>query len=96
MLFNKPMSLKHYKTGTKLYTAELTDTGKDVFVLGKMEVRAPAEYVIAYYMCHAVQFTLRDENGVVKCGRSHGSRGGWYRKESEGSLPSQRALYLLE
>ena len=28
VLFAKPMSLKHYKTGTKLYTAELTDTGK--------------------------------------------------------------------
>ena len=37
---------------------------------------------------------VRDDNGVVKCGRSHGSRGRWYRKESEG--PSQRSLYLLE
>ena len=35
-LFNKPASLKHYKTGTKLFTAELTDKG-EVFARMKME-----------------------------------------------------------
>ena len=39
---------------------------------------------------------VRDENGVVKRSRSHGSRESWYRKESEGRLLSQRPRYLLE
>ena len=62
-LFNKPASLKHYKTGTKLFTAELTDKG-EVFARMKMEVRAPAEQVLAYYMGHAEQFTNQDEDGT--------------------------------
>ena len=62
MLFNKPASLKHYKTGTKLYTAQITDMGK-VFARSEMEVRTTAEQVLAYYMAHAGQFTNQDEDG---------------------------------
>jgi len=61
-LFNKQASLKHYKTGTKLYTAQITDMGK-VFARSEMEVRTTAEQVLAYYMAHAGQFTNQDEDG---------------------------------
>jgi hypothetical protein len=54
--FDAPTSFKKYKTGTKLYKAEVTDAGKDVFVRMEFEVRAPVEQVLAYYMGHALQF----------------------------------------
>jgi len=60
--FNKPVSLKNYKAGTKLYTAQLSGKAKQVFVRVQMEVRAPAEHVIAYYMAIAEQFTNHDNS----------------------------------
>ncbi|GMI41992.1 hypothetical protein TeGR_g8254 [Tetraparma gracilis] len=45
--FNTPTSYKRFKTGTKMYTAEITDTGKTVFVRAEMQVRAPAEQIVA-------------------------------------------------
>ena len=64
VLFNEPASLKHYKTGTKLYTAQLTDKGEG-FLRLQSEVKAPAEHVIAYYMANAVQFNNRDDSFVT-------------------------------
>ncbi|GMI35155.1 hypothetical protein TeGR_g11424 [Tetraparma gracilis] len=54
--FDAPTSFKKYKAGTKLYEAEITDAGKDVFVRMGFEVRAPAEQVLAYYMAHCMEF----------------------------------------
>jgi len=62
--FNKPASLKHYKTGTKLYTAQIMDKG-EVFCRMQMAVRTTAEQVLAYYMCHAEQFTLSQEGNSL-------------------------------
>jgi hypothetical protein len=38
-------SLRKYKTGTKLYTCQITDTGSGVDVRAEMEVHAPVEQV---------------------------------------------------
>ena len=40
-------SLRKYKTGTKLYTCQLVDTGSGVDVRAEMEMRAPVEQVRA-------------------------------------------------
>ena len=45
--FNAQTSYKRFKTGTKMYTAEITDTGKTVFVRAEMQVRVPAEQIVA-------------------------------------------------
>ena len=66
--FNKPVSLNKHKTGTKLYTAQLSGKAKQVFVRIQMEVRAPAEHVIAYYMAIAEQFTNHDHSFPITIG----------------------------
>jgi hypothetical protein len=38
-------SLRKFKTGTKLYTCQLADTGSGVDVRAEMEIRAPVEQV---------------------------------------------------
>jgi hypothetical protein len=38
-------SLRQYKTGTKLYTCQLANTGSGVDVRAEMEIRAPVEQV---------------------------------------------------
>ena len=37
--------LRKYKTGTKLYTCQLADTGSGLDVRAEMEIRAPVEQV---------------------------------------------------
>ncbi|GMI25157.1 hypothetical protein TeGR_g8236, partial [Tetraparma gracilis] len=44
--------LRRYKTGTKLFTCQLADTGRGVDVRAEMEIRAPVEQVLGYFMGH--------------------------------------------
>ncbi|GMI28031.1 hypothetical protein TeGR_g12097 [Tetraparma gracilis] len=57
-------SLKKYKTGTKLYTCEIADTGSGKKVRGRLEVRGPLEQVVAYWMGHISKYSNhgRSEN----------------------------------
>ncbi|GMI42501.1 hypothetical protein TeGR_g225 [Tetraparma gracilis] len=57
--------LRKYKTGTKLYTCQLADTGSRVDVRAEMEIRAPVEQVLGYYMGHVSQFN-KHENDATK------------------------------
>jgi hypothetical protein len=44
------VALRSYRTGTKLYSCELADTGSGLDVRGKMVVGAPVEQVVGYWM----------------------------------------------
>ncbi|GMI39863.1 hypothetical protein TeGR_g2686 [Tetraparma gracilis] len=57
--FNKPSSLKKYKTGTKLYSAKITDKG-EVRERLEVAVRAPPEQIVSYYMGNTHQFAKRN------------------------------------
>ncbi|GMI23643.1 hypothetical protein TeGR_g10659 [Tetraparma gracilis] len=59
--FNKPSSLKKYKTGTKLYDAEITDKG-EIRAHMTLDVRAPPEQIVSYYMGHAQQFAKHNKS----------------------------------
>jgi hypothetical protein len=53
--FNEKISLKKYNTKTKLYSAEITDKG-EVLARLMLDVRAPPEQIISYYMAHTQQY----------------------------------------
>jgi hypothetical protein len=57
-IFDAPASLSDQRTGTKLYTSQLTDSGREVRVRVQMQVLAPAEEVVGYFMGHAPQFNV--------------------------------------
>jgi hypothetical protein len=68
-VFHEKVSLRKYKTGTKLYAAEITDTGQDVRARVKTEVRGPVEQVVGYYMGIPIQFNSHmDRYGSVVVG----------------------------
>lgn len=46
--FNAPRSLSKYKTGSKLYSAQVTDTGRDLKVFLEVTIQAPVEQVVMY------------------------------------------------
>ncbi|GMI20517.1 hypothetical protein TeGR_g5060 [Tetraparma gracilis] len=75
--FNTEISLKKYKTGTKLYDAEITDTG-EVRARLKLDVRAPPEQIVSYYMGHTQQF--------VKHHKSYGGGSGMGERRNNHSL----------
>jgi hypothetical protein len=55
--FKEPMrNLRKLKTGTKLYSCDVADTGSGLEGRVQAEIRAPAEEVAAYYMGWAKQF----------------------------------------
>jgi hypothetical protein len=88
--FNKKESLKKAKTGTRLYYSEVSDTGKDIYLRSKMEVRAPAELIIGYYMAYTNQFnTYKTTYGG---GFSIGERSSDHSVIAGGTLPLPRPL----
>jgi hypothetical protein len=56
-------ALKKYKTGTKLYQAQLSDDGHGVNMRVQAEVRAPPEQLVAWFMGNGKQFNNLIEDG---------------------------------
>jgi hypothetical protein len=54
-VFDKPRALKKYKTGTRLYQAQLAQSGVAEGCV-QMDVRAPVEQVVAWFNARAPQF----------------------------------------
>ncbi|GMI57493.1 hypothetical protein TeGR_g264, partial [Tetraparma gracilis] len=82
--FNAEISLKKYKTGTKLFSAEITDKG-EVSVRLKLNVRAPPEQIVSYYMGNANQFAKH--NNSYGSGFSLGERRSNHSLIAGGTIP---------
>jgi hypothetical protein len=62
-------SLMPYKTGTKLYTCQLAETGNGIKVRGRVEIRGPVEQVIGFYMGHCPKYiSYKVDNGEETVG----------------------------